>query len=98
MSRDIDHIIERVSQRIPGVKVQQHWVKNPKVDDDGVWWFYLPGFKKQIQIESSNGMCPFVVEHDEKKTPFEGKFGATIEDAVEMFSASLPRMKGEMLR
>jgi hypothetical protein len=98
MSRDIDHIIEQVSQRLPGVKVQQHWVKNPKVDDDGIWWFYLPGFKKDIRIESSNGMCPFMVEHDDMKSTSEAEFAVTIEDAVEMVTAYLTRLKGEMLR
>jgi hypothetical protein len=39
MSWDIDHIIEGVKKRLP-VRVRQHWVKNPAVDDDGIWWFY----------------------------------------------------------
>ena len=82
MSRDIDQIIERVKDRIPAVKVEQYWVKNPRVDDDGVWWFWLPGMEKNIQLESSYGSCPFMVEHDDMKSSSEAEIAQSIEGAV----------------
>jgi hypothetical protein len=83
MGRDIDLIIERTKARLPDVKVQQHWVRDPRKEDDGVWWFSLPGVKKDIQIESSYGACPFLVEHDDMKSSSEAETARTVEEAVE---------------
>jgi len=47
VNRDIDQIIDGLKKRIPAVEVRQHWVKNPLVDDDGIWWFYLSGVEKK---------------------------------------------------
>ena len=83
MSREIDQILERVKQRLPAVQMWQHWVKNPLVDDDGIWWFRLPNIIKAIQIESSFGMCPFMVEHDDMKSTSEAETARTVEEAIE---------------
>jgi hypothetical protein len=96
MSRDIDQIIEGVQRRRPGVKVQQHWVKNPSVDDDGIWWFYLSGIEKDIQIESSDGMCPFMIEHDDMRSACEAETARSIEDAVEMVVTYLTCLKDKL--
>ncbi len=50
--RDIDLIIEKVKQRIPDAEVHQLEKNNPS-DDDGIWYFYIPGIESDIQIESS---------------------------------------------
>jgi hypothetical protein len=94
ISRDIDWIIEKVQQRLPGVLVQQHWVPNPAVDDDGVWFFRFWDVEKDIQIESSFGMCPFMVEHSEMRSASEAEFAHTVEEAVEKIILYLSGLQG----
>jgi len=64
MSRDIDQIIERLTVDIPGVDIQRLHVTNPGADDDGLWFIQIPGREENVQIESSNGGCPFLIESD----------------------------------
>jgi hypothetical protein len=94
MSQDIDQIFERVKLRLPDVRVQQHWVRDPRKEDDGVWWFCLPGITKNIQIESSYGVCPFIVEHDDMKSSSEAESAETVEVAVEKIVAYLTSLQG----
>jgi hypothetical protein len=93
MSRDIDQIIERVKRLIPDVKVQQLQVSHPGADDDGLWYFSLPGIVKDIQIESTYGMCPFLVEHDDMKSSSDAETARTVEEAVEKVVAYLTALK-----
>ena len=65
MERDIDQIIQKVKLQLPNVEVTQ-WRKTLPADDDGLWWFRLPGLKKDIQIESPYGNCPFLIETEEQ--------------------------------
>ena len=61
--RDVDRIIEAVRQAFPDVIVDQLKVTYP-ADDDGLWYFHLPEKPKDdIQIESSYGNCPFLIEN-----------------------------------
>jgi hypothetical protein len=83
MGRDIDAIVERVKTLIPNVMVEQLRVKFPGVDDDGLWFFGLPGIDRDIQIESPTGNCPFWVEHDGMATSSEARTANTIDAAVE---------------
>jgi WD40 repeat protein len=55
MTRYIDKIIDQVTRRPPSVRVRQHQVKDPAVDDDGIWFCSLPGIDRDIQIESTKG-------------------------------------------
>ena len=64
MPRDIDHIIERLTIELPGVEVAQLQVTHPGADDDGIWFIKIPGRGGEVQIESSHGSCPFVIESD----------------------------------
>jgi hypothetical protein len=91
MKRDIDTIIEQVKEKLPLADVWQHWVKNPSVDDDGVWFFSLPDVEKNIQIESSFGTCPFMVEHDDMTSTSEAHTAQTVEEAVGMIVSFLER-------
>ena len=99
MGRDVDEIIERVKQRVPDAEAWQHRVPNPLVDDDGVWFFTVPGAKraryrpKSIQIESPNGMCPFLVEHDDMTSTSEAETARTINEAVEKIITYLGRVR-----
>jgi hypothetical protein len=67
---DIDSIISAVTARHPNVEVQQLRVSHP-ADDDGVWFFRHPDSHHEVQLESSTGMFPFLVEsegHQERET------------------------------
>ena len=48
--RDIDEIILKVKRELPLSRVYQLEVKSP-YDDDGLWYFYLPGIERDIQID-----------------------------------------------
>ena len=61
--RDVDVVIALIRERLPEVAVEQLQVKFP-ADDDGLWFFRLPGRGVEVQIESSTGECPFLVEND----------------------------------
>ncbi len=68
--RDIDKIIEAVKTQFPNIIVEQLKVTHP-ADDDGIWYFSFEKLKDEIQIESSYGKCPFLVEsvrNDERRS------------------------------
>ena len=81
MARDIDSIIEQVQNRLPNVTVTQMRKTHP-ADDDGIWWFRLPNVAKEIQIESSLGNCPFMIEHDDMRSTAEAITANSIDDVV----------------
>ena len=62
MERDIDQIIASVKEQIPNVQIEQLRVTHP-ADDDGLWWFRVPN-RSEVQVESSTGNCPFLIETD----------------------------------
>lgn len=68
---DIDRVIDLVAAELADANVVQHQDAWP-LDDDGVWFFSLPKVVNNIQIESSTGMCPFVVEHSGMPSPAQG--------------------------
>jgi hypothetical protein len=78
--RDIDHIILRIRQRYPDVVVTQYRPRHP-ADDDGIWWFNHSNANQDIQIESTTGMCPFIIETDEHSS-FNALTGYTIDENV----------------
>lgn len=88
MNRDIDQIIESVRKSFAVVQLSQLQVEHPGVDDDGIWFFTLPEAprsrhrRKEIQLESPVGMCPFTVEHDDMKSSSEAETARSIEEAV----------------
>lgn len=90
--RDIDQIIEGVKRQLPDVEVEQMHKCFP-ADDDGLWWFRLPGVKKDIQIESSYGVCPFIVEHDDMKSSTEAATARTPDEAVAMIVGYLSSVR-----
>ena len=73
MSRDIDRIIAKLKRKIPSVQVVQLRVSHPGADDDGVWFIQIPGRTETIQIESSTGSCPFLIEADFASERFYGR-------------------------
>jgi hypothetical protein len=89
--RDIDQIIAAVKQQIPEVAVWQLQKKHP-ADDDRVWWFALPGVSSDIQLESSSGMCPFLIETDEQSS-HQARTAQTIAETVQMIVAYLTPLR-----
>ena len=81
MPRDIDLIIEQLTARLPGVRVTQLQVAHPGADDDGLWFVSMPGRAATVQIESSQGSCPFLIESD-----FSTSHGRTVDEVVEIVS------------
>ena len=63
--RDIDQIVQSIMKLCPTVKVRQLEASHPGADDDGIWFFVQSGSEFEVQLESPNGMCPFLVETDE---------------------------------
>jgi hypothetical protein len=82
MARDIERVIELVRTRFPDVNVVQ-WQKLRPGDDDGLWWFRLANIDKDIQLESSSGACPFLIEHDDMKSTAEQWWAQTVEEAAQ---------------
>jgi hypothetical protein len=90
--RDIDQVIQQVRRRYPDVKVDQHLYVWP-ADDEGLWWFSLPHVNKNIQVESSYGNCPFIVETDELNS-HQARTAATVEEAVGFIEEFLESVSG----
>ena len=59
--------------KYPLVNVQQLQVLHPGADDDEIWFFRCPGSELEVQIESSTGMCPFLIETNESNVRFDAK-------------------------
>jgi hypothetical protein len=66
--RDVEQIIQSIVAKYPAVNVQQLQVRHPGADDDGLWFFNWPGSIFEVQIESSPGMSPFLIETMESDT------------------------------
>ena len=96
MRHDIDTVIDGVRRLIPEVEVvQMH--KTHAADDDGLWWFRLPGIAEDIQIESSSYDCPFTVEHDSMTSSADAITCRTVEETISTVIAYLqPRRKGNV--
>lgn len=81
MPRDIDQIIERLRAELPEARVTQLEVTHPGADDDGLWFITIPGRAEEVQIESTDGMCPFLIETDFSP---EALHGRSVEAVVSM--------------
>ncbi len=79
MKRDIDLIIEQLTASVPGILIEQLKVAHPGADDDGVWFINIPDRENQVQIESSEGSCPFLIESDFNDERFHGN---TVQEVV----------------
>ena len=92
--RDVDRIITQITTNYPLVHTRQLEVSHPGNDDDGIWFFRSLGCDFEVQIESSTGMCPFVVETDENDARLTG---ASFEETIDMVIRLLhltPKVQG----
>ncbi len=87
-------IIRRVRALIPTVVIVQQRKTHP-ADDDGLWWFRLPGSASDIQIESSSGDCPFLVETDGHQDPAARPHAHTVDEATGLIVSYLQRLAHE---
>jgi hypothetical protein len=84
--RDVERIIQLVRDLCPPLEVKQLRVLHPGADDDGLWYFNQPASKFRVQIESPEGMCPFLVETDENDDRLTG---CSVEETVEILTRLL---------
>jgi len=82
--RDAARVIAALKAKHPTLSVRQLEVSHPGADDDGLWFFAANEI--EVQIESSTGMCPFLVETNENTTRTTTN---SIEETVETISAML---------
>jgi hypothetical protein len=90
--RDVDKIIELVRAMRPAVAVHQLKVLHPGAVDDGLWFFNQPDRPFEVQIESSDGMCPFLIETDETEARLTTN---SVEETVQTLSVLLRLSKTE---
>jgi hypothetical protein len=85
MDRDIDRLIAALPHRWPGIKCEQLRVVHPGVDDDGLWFFAHPAGHGEVQVESSTGAAPFLIEGDRGSRAT----AATVSEAEEIVTQQL---------
>ena len=78
MEKDIDKISQLLRQEFPLIQIEQLKTVHP-TDDDGLWFIRWPNKKGEVQIESVNGNCPFIIESTKFNKSLQGK---TVEDVV----------------
>jgi hypothetical protein len=84
--RDIEAIIARLRQTHPDISATQLAVRHPGADDDGLWFFRHPNTDVEVQLESSTGTCPFVLESSGSADRFTA---STVEQSVALVVAGL---------
>ena len=77
--RDIDLIVNSIVTICPATKVSQLEVSHQGADDDGIWFFKQSASEFEVQLESPDGMCPFLVETDENNVRHTAN---SVEEAV----------------
>lgn len=65
---DIERLIGLLKAAIPELYCEQHVTKYA-ADDDGVWWFMVPGSSDCVQIDSSTGNCPLAISYGKHLSP-----------------------------
>ena len=66
-SRDIESVIAELRRRWPAIQVKQLRGIHA-ADDDGIWYFTHPAAHGEVQVESSTGAGPFLVEGADSPT------------------------------
>lgn len=89
--REVDEVIRKICERLPTVEWSALKVKHAGADDDGVWFFRLPGTGIEVQLESTRGTCPFLIESTAHGVR---QHGATVERTVEIVVAWLQAKTG----
>lgn len=77
MANDIDVISEAFRNLGDAYTVTQLHVKH-RADDDGIWFFRKAGTDIELQLESTSGQCPFLIESNQDERRLTA---ATIDEA-----------------
>jgi len=83
MPRDIETIVELLKARIPNVQISQLKPTHP-ADDDGIWFITTPKSLREVQLESSEGECPFLIESNLDDKRFLGQTVGEVVEKVEL--------------
>lgn len=83
---DIDAIIGYLRDVHPDISADQLSVAHSGADDDGLWFFRHPAMDTEVQLESSDGSCPFLVE---SSRTVDRLTASTIEQAIALVAAGL---------
>jgi hypothetical protein len=86
VERDIDRVIAALRRGLPSLVCEPLRVSHPGADDDGLWSFSHPDLPGEVQLESSSGSFPFLVEYD--GTPARDT-AHTVDEAVALVTAGL---------
>ena len=86
MNRDIDQVIAALQAAFPGIACERLRVAHPGADDDGLWFFTHPTVAGEVQLESSSGQLPFVVEGSDSSAR---DMARTLEEAVGLVASRL---------
>lgn len=86
--RDIDQVIAVVRQQIPEATVDQIPKERPG-DDDGVWWFGLPGVLEDVRVEQRRGAGPFQLITEDDQSGYQRRTVATPAEAAQLIVAYL---------
>jgi hypothetical protein len=72
MPRDIDRVQAELKRALPAIVIDQLQVSHPG-DDDGLWFIAHPAALAELQIESSTGNAPFLIESnaDDRRSTVE---------------------------
>ena len=89
MPRDIDIVIEKIRALHPDAAIEQLKVKFPGADDDGLWFFRIPSERENIQVESSTGVAPFVVERGGAPAVYGASIDQVVSEVVTAVSRKL---------
>ena len=89
MNRDIDQLIEQLKSRLPDVEVDQLEPTEGGGEEDGLWFFRMPGSGQEIAVETEAGALPFTLEHDDMRSSAEAETAGSVDEAVEKVVAYL---------
>jgi hypothetical protein len=92
--RDIDLVIAEVERHDSNIRSIQLQVKHPGIDDDGIWYFWIPELPGEALVESSDGMLPFLVETDKHDERYNA---STINETVDTILAWLQLPGGNLI-
>jgi hypothetical protein len=89
--RDIDLLLDRLVATYPDMNFRQLSVRHP-ADDDGLWFVSVPGKAEMLQIESTNGTCPMLIEIDTGPHSSDARNANTVEQAFQIVRQILDPM------
>lgn len=64
MAKDIEQLTEALRRAYPEITVEPLRLAHPGADDDGLWYVNHPRALTKVQVESSTGDMPFLIESD----------------------------------